>query len=50
MQKVFKKWFKPETRESGNVLIGLTKVANAKGVKVTLASTSHVERMSFWFF
>lgn len=47
MQKKFKKWFDPQTGERGEKLVGLDKVAqNQSKVDVTLASTSHVERMN----
>lgn len=47
MQKKFKAWFDPHTGEKGTRLVGLEKLPqNQSKADVTLASTSHVERMN----
>lgn len=47
LEKVFKKWFNPETGESGNVLTGLAKIPQTRSeINLDRASTSHLERMN----
>jgi hypothetical protein len=47
LKKEFKKWWNPQTGESGNVLTAVEKTAqNQSRVDISLASTSLVERLN----